>query len=213
MRACIFANGELHDLEGAKQLIESNDLLVAADGGARHCRAMGIVPDVIVGDMDSVSAEVLLHFENAGAQVIRHNPDKDETDLELALLYAQANQANEALVLGALGNRWDHTLANLLLPTYGKLSGLPVNFWADGTWFYLVNAEQKIEGDPGETVSLIPLGGDADGVQTEGLAWPLEDETLFFGSTRGVSNRLEEPTAVVRVRRGWLLVVVGNNDD
>ncbi|MGD2026488.1 MAG: thiamine diphosphokinase [Anaerolineales bacterium] len=208
MRAVIFTNGELNDLEGAHALLRPDDTIIAADGGAVHCRAMGVAPALIVGDIDSLVLEDQKYWDDQGVQFIRHDRRKDETDLELALLYAQGLDREEALVLGALGNRWDQTFANILLPAYHNLEDLPVTFWHDGLWIYLVRDERTIRGRARQTVSLIPIGGDALGVTTSGLEWPLRDETLSFGATRGVSNVLLGESASVRVREGFLLCFV-----
>jgi len=208
MRAVIFANGVLNDPQAANKLIQHADLLIAADGGAKHCQALGITPKILIGDLDSQTEEEVEAWEKAGVEVIRHNPRKDETDLELALLYAKETGADEALVLGGLGSRWDMTIANLLLPAYQNLKGMQVVFWDAGQWLYLVSDRTEISGQPGQTVSLIPIGGDAREVTAQGLEWPLEDETLVFGATRGVSNVLVGETATVSLKEGLLLCVI-----
>ena len=208
MRSIIFVNGELNNTDSARDLIQPEDLIIAADGGSKHCRTLGVTPSVLIGDLDSVSEEELADWKQAGVEIIQHDPRKDETDLELALLYAKEKNIGEALILGGLGHRWDQTLANLLLPVYKKLRGLQISFWDDGQWLYLVEGEKIIQGQVGQTLSLIPIGGDAVGVTTQGLEWPLTDETLHFGATRGVSNLILEDRVVVRVRQGLLLCIV-----
>jgi thiamine pyrophosphokinase len=212
MRAVIFANGKLEGLENARLLLEGDDTIIAADGGARHCAALGVTPALLVGDFDSLTESEVDDWERKGVQLVRHDRRKDETDLELALLLAQGLDREEAVVLGALGGRWDQTFANLLLPAYEKLSDLDVTFWHEGLWAYLVRGEREITGKPGQTVSLLPVGGDAVGVTTQGLEWPLEGETLKLGATRGVSNVLLEERASVQVEDGLLLCFVFSND-
>jgi thiamine pyrophosphokinase len=208
MRAVIFANGELNNLEAARALLEPGDTLIAADGGAHHCTALGITPSLLVGDFDSLTEKEVDDWQQEGAQLIRHDQRKDETDLELALLIAQGLAREEAVVLGALGGRWDQTFANLLLPAYEKLDGLNVTFWHDGLWIYLVRDRRELRGRAGQTVSLLPVGGDAVGVTTEGLEYPLHDATLKFGATRGVSNVLLGEKAAVSLDAGLLLCFV-----
>jgi len=208
MRAVIFANGMLDNPTAARALLRPDDTIIAADGGAAHCRTLGITPALIIGDLDSLSAADQTHWESQGVQFIQHDHRKDETDLELALLYAQGLDREEALVLGALGGRWDQTFANLLLPAYRSLEALPVTFWHDSLWIYLVRDERTIHGHAGQTVSLIPVGGDVHGVTTSGLEYPLKDETLLFGATRGVSNVLLGESATVQVGDGMLLCFV-----
>jgi thiamine pyrophosphokinase len=213
LRAVIFANGELKGHEAVRDLLQPDDLILAADGGSSHCRALGLTPAALIGDLDSVTGDDLALWKEAGTQIIRHNPDKDENDLELALLHAKEKGMEEILILGGLGGRWDQTLANILLPAYGKLAGLSISFWDDGQWLYLVRDEKIIRGREGQTVSLIPIQGDAQGVTTQGLAWALNDETLYFGASRGVSNRMLKKEAVVSVRKGILLCIVSDEEE
>ena len=212
MRAILFANGEINDLQGAKALVRLDDLVIAADGGARHCQALGLNPKAILGDLDSLTPEEVKDWEEAGVEIIRHEADKDETDLELALLYARQQGVKEAVVLGGLGRRWDQTLANLMLPALESLDGLQVAYWADGQWLYFVDSVIEIQGEAGWTVSLIPIGGDARGVTTEGLKWPLAEGTLYFGASRGVSNLMTGEAARITLDGGMLLVVVGGGE-
>jgi thiamine pyrophosphokinase len=208
MRAVLFANGKLDNPEAARALLRPDDTIIAADGGAAHCRTLGITPALIIGDLDSLSAADQTHWESRGVQFIQHDRRKDETDLELALLYAQGLDREEALVLGGLGGRWDQTFANIHLPAYSSLENLPVTFWHDGLWIYLVRDTRNIHGHAGQTVSLIPVGGDVHGVTTTGLEYPLKGETLLFGATRGVSNVLLGETATVQIGDGMLLCFV-----
>ncbi len=134
---------------------------------------------------------------------------KDETDLELALGYAAGQGAQDIVILGALGGRLDHTLANVLLLTLPVLAGLQVRIAAGEQEALLVRGGETLalEGNAGDLVSLLPLGGDARGVTTNGLAWALRDDTLRFGSSRGVSNEMTAATARIQVEEGYVLVV------
>jgi thiamine pyrophosphokinase len=212
MRAVIFANGEFPDPQSARDLLRSDDLVIAADGGARHALAAGATPNVIIGDLDSLSLEEQARVEATGSQIIRFSPRKDETDLELALQYAVREGATEIIVLAALGGRLDQTVANLLLLAMPELGGIAVRVVEGAQTAFLVRDKALVEGQPGDTVSLIPLGGDAVGVTAEGLEWPLHEETLRFGPARGVSNTLTAGQARVRVRQGLLLCVVTRNE-
>lgn len=213
MRSVIFANGNLTDLPAARAAVQDGDLLIAADGGARHCRELGLTPAVIVGDFDSLDDTELLELQRAGVELERHPARKDFTDLELALRRAVAHGADEILVLGALGARWDQTLANLLLPAAADLRGVRIRLLDGPQEITLLQGGETlaISGQPGDTVSLVPLGGDAQGVVTSGLEYPLDHETLFFGATRGVSNTLLGESASARIKEGLLLCVVIHN--
>lgn len=206
MRALIFANGVLNPPPG----LPSAEVIIAADGGGRHCQALGITPHIVIGDFDSLSEADLAAFQSAGAQVIRYPAAKDYTDLELAVHQAQELGVDEILLLGALGARWDQTLANLLLPALGDFSATHIRLIdGDQEISYLRGGETiTLHGHPGDTISLIPLAGPATGITTQGLEYPLQDEDLHFGSTRGVSNVLLDQEARISLQDGLLLCLV-----
>jgi thiamine pyrophosphokinase len=208
MRAIIFANGEFPDSRGAKELLRPGDLVIAADGGTRHALAAGVTPDVVIGDLDSLTPETQACLEVANTQFVRFSPRKDETDLELALLHAAQAGATEIVILAALGGRLDQTIANVLLLALPELAEIDARIVEGAQEAFLIQGEATIEGQPGDTVSLIPLGGDAEGVTAEGLEWPLDEDTLRFGPARGVSNELIAKQARVCVKHGMLLCVV-----
>jgi thiamine pyrophosphokinase len=210
LRAIVFANGELKNPESVVALIQKGDYIIAADGGTHHCIRLGIKPDLVVGDFDSLDEPEIAYLQTAGAYLVRYDPRKDFTDLELALEHALKNGATEALVLGALGERWDQTLANLLLPAAKSLSGLEIRL-LDGTQeISLLRGGEtcQMEGQPGDTLSLIPLTLEANGVQTQGLEYPLHQETLYLGATRGISNVFVERRASVSLEKGLMLICI-----
>jgi thiamine pyrophosphokinase len=208
MRAIIFANGEFKDVQEARDLLRADDLLIAVDGGTRHTWEVGVDPQRVIGDLDSLTPAEQNRLRSTGAQIMSVPPRKDETDLELALLYAASEGAESIIVLAALGGRLDQTIANLFLLALPELDGIEVRVVEGPQVAFLIRDHALIEGQPGDTVSLIPLAGDADGVVTEGLEWPLDGDTLRFGPARGVSNLLKLPQASVRVRQGLLLCIV-----
>ena len=210
MRAVIFANGLLTEPELVFSHIQPGDWILAADGGALHCRSLGIRPAVIIGDFDSLSSEDVQFFISQKTELIRFPVDKDYTDLELALQHACSSGAETILVFGALGLRWDQSLANLLLPALPDFENVPI-ILMDGAQEMSIVGKCKnysIVGRPGDTVSLIPISGDVSGVTTQGLKFPLKNETLFFGSSRGVSNVLLASEASIDVEQGLLVCVV-----
>lgn len=205
--ATLFVNGQLEDPGALRLILKPASLWIAVDGGLTHLRRLGLEPDVVIGDLDSVEPGDLTYLEPFGIKVLQYPPAKDETDLELALTWAAAQpDVTEIVVLGALGGRPDQTLANLLLLALPALAGREVII-ADGAWTVrcLRGGETAtFHGQPGDTLSLLPLGGDAVGVTTGGLAYPLRDETLHFGFTRGVSNEFAGETATVSLQTGLL---------
>ncbi len=207
-RAIIFANGEVSDLAAARAVLRPDDTLVAADGGLRYYRALGLEPQVVVGDLDSIEAGEAAALTAAGVRVERFPARKNETDLELALRQALADGADDVLIFGALGGRWDQTLANLLLLAHPDFRTVRVRLLDGPQQIYLVQGQTVVEGQPGDTVSLIALNGDALGVTTDGLEYPLARGTLRFGSTLGISNVLVGTRAAVSVEQGLVACVV-----
>lgn len=209
-KALLFANGDRNDGPMVRRALEAADgaLVVAADGGARWARAYGRRVDVVVGDMDSLSADELAALRGEGALELRHPPEKDATDLELALRFAAERDLDWIRVIGGVGDRLDQTLANLYLLGLPELRGRDVRLVAGRQEArLLLPGEHALSGAVGDTVSLIPLGGTVEGILTEGLYYPLRDEALAFGPARGVSNVMQGTAACVTFRAGTLLLV------
>jgi len=207
LRAIIFANGELNHLPDD---ICTDDCLIAVDGGAWHCIRLGLTPDIVLGDFDSLPERERAQLAFSGSEVIRFPTRKDEIDLELALLLAIERGAAEVLIYAALGARWDMTIANLLLLTHPKLRSADIRIMDGPQVIRLIRAGEQLTltGQPGDTVSLIPLQGDAHGITTTGLAYPLKSGTLRFGETQGVSNLLIDAQGTVTLEDGSLLCVL-----
>jgi thiamine pyrophosphokinase len=184
-------------------------LVVAADSGVDRALALGLVVDVAVGDFDSVTPGGLAQATADGAEVDRHPAAKDATDLELALATALAHGPERIVVLGGHGGRLDHLLANALALAAPSLAGVEVvgQMGAARVTVVRPGPPAQVEGHPGDVVTLLPVHGPALGVRTDGLLYPLADEDLPVGSTRGVSNELLAGRAAVSLREGVLLAV------
>lgn len=208
------ALGEVAALHRRLAMLPRGTLVVAADGGARHARTLGLEVGLLVGDLDSLTADEREAFEAAGARLDVHPTDKDETDLELALLAACA-RADEIVVLAALGGRPDMALANVLLLADPRLAGARVAVWEGDHTLWLIRPPGDAIGArlgpagaaPGDRLSLLPIGGPATGVTTKGLAYPLAGEALELGPARGVSNWVTDASAHVALQGGLLLAV------
>lgn len=206
-RAIIFANGPVEAPDAIRPLLQPGTLLIAADGGARHCLALGLRPQLVVGDLDSLPDAERATLAEAGAVFERHRPEKDETDLELALAAAVGRGADDILVVGALGGRLDMTLANLLLLAHPMLMGRRVELRQGGQRAWLIRPPGgEVRGAPGDTVSLLPLSA-ARGLTTTGLQYPLRAEALPLGPARGVSNVLTAERAAIDLADGLLVIV------
>jgi thiamine pyrophosphokinase len=208
MRAIIFVNGAINDYRQAARWLRADDYLIGADGGTRHCLELGRQPHAVVGDLDSLEPELVEQMVARDVLIERHRPDKDKTDLELALEFAIHRGATEVLMLGAVGDRLDQTLGNFLLLA---LSGWPIPIYvAEGNQLAQVLAGEGsmvLAAPPGSTVSVLALSDQVTGITYTGLVYPLDNFTLPIGSTRGMSNVVATAPATIRIASGRLLVV------
>ncbi|HYI61398.1 MAG TPA: thiamine diphosphokinase [Acidimicrobiales bacterium] len=183
------------------------DLVVAADSGAGLAPALGLDIDLLVGDMDSLSEARQADLAAGGTRIERHPPDKDATDLELALAAALDHQPARIVVVGGDGGRIDHALANLGAIAAAAAPGRVVEAWMGVAHLLMATDEVVVGARVAETVSLVPINGPATGVDTEGLRWPLAGATLRPGTTWGMSNEVAARPARVRVGQGVVAVI------
>jgi thiamine pyrophosphokinase len=202
----VFAGGERNPPEALADLPRSA-LVVAADSGADHALAAGWPVDVLVGDLDSLQAGVVAALEAAGTEVRRFPVAKDATDLALALDAALGLGATAVTVVGGHGGRLDHLLANVALLAAEEYAGVDLDARMGPARLTVVRGRRRLAGRPGELLTLLPVGGAARGVTTEGLLYPLRAATLRPGTTWGVSNQFAGGTAAVSVAGGVLVAV------
>jgi thiamine pyrophosphokinase len=212
-RAILFANGEVESYDFLEKLITDKDYLVAVDGGLRHLEALGLPPDLLIGDLDSVTPAQLQGLPGGQTEIVRFPIEKDETDLELALVEVVKRGMEEIVIIGGLGRRIDQSLANLFLLLLPDLTGKNAYLLTQNEKTFLIQKGAVIHGREGDIVSLIPLKGDASGVTTIGLQYPLTSETLRFEHSRGISNRMLSDKAEVQVIDGVLLCVQSWNSE
>lgn len=206
-RIIILANGCYNDLNFYRAQITSNDYVICADGGTNYALNMGIRPDVVVGDLDSIDNNVYNQILDLGTIIEKYPCEKDMSDLELALEMAIEHQPEEIVIFGALGNRLDQTLSNiniLLLPLRSDIKASIVDEFHQ---LQIVNKKITIAGTPKEYLSLYPLTGEVTGITTQGLKFPLNGETLYFSSTRGLSNEFISNVATITIEQGLLLII------
>ncbi|NLV91257.1 MAG: thiamine diphosphokinase [Firmicutes bacterium] len=201
-RAVILLHGEL-DI-GDFQL-QGDDFLICADGGTEHAGELGWVPDLVIGDMDSISPILQQQIQNRGVELSIFPVEKDQTDGELALDYALGLEVEEIVILGALGGRVDHMLSNIFMLSQG--AHRKVQIISGRQRLQVIDSQIEIQGQVGDWVSLIPLTPEVSGIFTTGLYYELRDGTLAFGSSLGNSNRMIESVATVKIHAGKLLVV------
>jgi thiamine pyrophosphokinase len=200
--ALVVCNGQAPRRALLRSLAARAAIVVAADGGANVCRTYGVAPDVIIGDLDSVTSETL---KDSGGSLLVRVKRQDNTDLEKALDFLAGNGVREAVILGADGRRIDFTLGNLsvLWRYYGRLS---LTVAGDGWYAVPVRGRMSLTAPAGTVVSVIPNGRVA-GLTLRGFRYPLRDAVMRIGEI-GVSNVVRSRPASVTVRSGSLLVIV-----
>jgi len=203
-RAILFANGDFPANDSL--MIEEDDFLVAVDGGLRHLLFLGLTPQLLIGDLDSVTPHDLDSCIQWGIEILRFPPEKDETDLELAVLDSLQRGFNDIVITCAVGGRLDHTLGNLSLLGLPELKGIHTRISHGATTIYLVNGRIDLPTSPGALISLLPWGEAVQGVTTSGLQYPLKDASLYPWRTRGLSNVATSNQISVTVKSGQLLL-------
>ena len=188
--------------------IPAHHVVIAADSGWAHARMHGHTPQYLVGDFDSIEAHDLEEAMQLGAEIVRHPTDKDATDTELALSLARTLGYERIHVLSGGGDRFDHLLA-LTHSLVAHTEEATITAHVGTSHLHFVTPKERFHATcaPGDTVSLIPLGGSARGVRTEGLKWNLQRDTLQSFSSRGVSNQTTSTSFSVSVRTGVLAVI------
>ena len=208
MRAAIFLNGSPDSSDLLRRVAGLADLIVAADGGARYALEAGVVPDLVVGDMDSLGEDLALVVERLGGSLERHPERKDKMDGQLAVLAARERGATAADLLCAVGGGLGALFAVPQILLAAERIGLRSTVVADrGRIFVIEAGSRTVQGDPQDSVSIFPLSGPATGVTLESMEYPLENASLEPGDTLGFHNELIGRKASVSVEEGALLVV------
>ncbi len=206
MEFLILTNGEYSDMDWYRGKVDRFDRVICVDGGAGRARELGIIPDWVVGDMDSIGEGDRLFMKKAGAAFEVHPPEKDFTDTQIALELAAREGAREITIWGGIGSRLDHNLSNILSATSLLARGINVLFESPSPVVYLVKDRLVLPGRPGDTVSLIALGERASGVDLSGFKYPLNEATLESNWQWAISNVIKETNPVIRITSGVLAV-------
>ncbi len=204
-RAVLFVNGDLANPNNLT--FTEQDYLVAVDNGVRHALAFNLNPHILVGDLDSVDSDLVSMLMEEGVKISRFSPQKDQTDLELALDFVVKKGFKSILLVAATGGRLDQTLANLDMLIREDLHDLDV--WMDDgkTLVFTIPHQKSFSASIKDTISLIPFCDPVTGVTTEGLAYPLKNETLYPHKTRGISNQAISKEISISIDEGILICI------
>jgi thiamine pyrophosphokinase len=211
MKAAILSNGDLADAEKLKQMLPKFDLVICCDGGIRHLKDLNLSPDIIVGDFDSVDSSLLQTYIDQGIPTLRFPKDKDKTDTQIAVETALQKGADSIVLLGALGSRWDHSYANVMLLVKLAQMGIDGMILHSHNRILVSNKVFRLTGNLGQFVSLLPLGENVKIQSTRGLHYPVTDQEMPLEQPYGISNYFTEEEAEVRIASGWLMAVIADD--
>jgi thiamine pyrophosphokinase len=209
MLALIFASGTLTKTTELQNLVAQADIFLAADGGANHCHRLDITPDILVGDFDSINTATLTKYQKEGIEIHRHPVQKDAIDLEISLDLARYRGATTIWLVGVLGGRWDMSLANIMLTASDKYKDIRLSLLGPDCTMHIFHPGQShsVSGFPGQTISLLPLKDDVHGITLTGFKYPLNDHTISFGASLGISNNLINDQGRISFTKGVLICV------
>lgn len=210
MKCIVVSNGDISNYSFYENIFDGADYIICADGGARHLMKMNIMPNVIIGDLDSIHEKDKLIFLESNVKFYKFPANKDATDTELAVDYAISQNPDEIILLGAIGSRMDHSIANVTL--LKKILGHGINgrIINENNEICILNDKYNeiiLLGEKHDYLSLVPLCDRVEGITLEGLKYPLINATIILGSSLGVSNELDGNEAKVKIDKGVLLVI------
>ncbi|MFA5634265.1 MAG: thiamine diphosphokinase [Anaerovoracaceae bacterium] len=211
MSSLIMSNGEYGDDRWYGLQKTNFERVICTDGAAAKARALGILPDILVGDMDSIHEDDLLFMEQNRVKFYRHPPEKDFTDTFLALQVAEENHWNNITVWGGTGGRLDHTLANLFGVVSFVRRGMNLIFDEPDLTVHIIRDHLSIKGSTGDTVSVFPMGERVKDLTLTGFKYPLKNATLEPDYPIGISNIMFEEESNISIGSGILAVFHNRN--
>lgn len=206
MKCVIIANGDLEYTSEITKTIKNAQLIISADGGARHLRALNILPHVIIGDFDSIHKKDYTFFQKKQVKIINFPLKKDYTDTQLCVSYALEHEASDITLFGVTGSRVDHTIANIFLLKRVAELNIPARIINRHNEIYIVTNHLELKGHPKELLSIIPVTPDVTGVTLTGLEYPLHNAHMKMGESLGISNVFNEAIASISIASGMVIV-------
>ncbi|MEO1815599.1 MAG: thiamine diphosphokinase [Acetobacterium sp.] len=208
MKVVIFTNGEYKNKAFYQEYLEevNADYLVCADGGANHARDLNLKPDIIIGDMDSITAETMTFFESIEFET--YPSKKDQTDTELAITHAIKIGADKVIILGGLGSRMDHSLGNIYLLKRFLDAGIEAEMVNENNHIRLIGKTTEFNFPIGTIISLLPIGGEVEGLTITGFEYPITEGQMTIDKPYGISNVTNENTQCITFKKGMLLMVI-----
>lgn len=213
MKALVIANGSIKN-EGfyhSHVLKDHFDLIICADGGLKNALLLNLTPSIAIGDFDSTEESLLQDVQDRGIEIIRYPIEKDATDTEIVLDYLIDHNYSHITMIGCLGDRVDHSLANIALLKKLLVQKVCGRIIDEKNEIYLINDKIEFYNRKGSTLSLIPFSEEVEGVTTTGLYYALDNYSMVKASSYGISNIIEEDFAKVEIKSGELLVIISKD--
>lgn len=207
MKGIIFGSAEIKDYSFCKKYLQKDAVILCCDGGMRHTKALDILPDYILGDFDSVSPDILSFYQKLKIPIRSFPEKKDETDMELGVRFAMELGITDLVILGGIGSRMDHTLANCHLLSLLLKNNIRGRLANEKNCIEMIDSYLKITGKKGDLVSLVPACTEVSGVTLKGMEYPLENATIPFESPIGVSNVMTGEEAEIFIKKGLVYVI------
>jgi thiamine pyrophosphokinase len=205
--AFIFINSKIRKDFIKRIAIKQDDLLIGVDGGAKNIMEMGRLPDIVLGDFDSLNDSVFGQLLQKKVPLIKYPKDKDFTDSQIALDFVLQQKVKKVIFIGLSGTRLDHIVTNLLFASHPKYKILDISFWDFQQKIYFIRKYVRFHGQKNDIVSLIPLLNDVSGITTSGLKYSLQKAVLYFGNSRGISNLMTDKTVEISIKSGLLMII------
>jgi thiamine pyrophosphokinase len=206
MKAAIICNGSIENYAVMKEKLTNADYIICADGGTRHAYHMNIIPDIIIGDLDSSKDEYIEYFTGKDVPILKYSSDKDKTDTHICLEYAM-EKYDEILLLGATGSRFDHTLGNVSILRLAADKGKRACIVDENNEIYVVKDGLRLKGSKGDILSLLPLSSKVEGINITGVLYPLQNAVMEIGNPYGVSNKFAGSEAELTISTGYMIVI------
>lgn len=211
LKALIVLNGKIEDLNKLKRLGKESDFILCADGGTNYCLKASLIPDMVIGDLDSIFDDTLEQIKKHNIPIEKFPTKKDKTDAELSIDYLVREGFKDIILVGATGNRIDHTLANLLLLTKLNQKGINSRIVDNNNTIYIVDKELTLTKEEDTFLSIVPITNSGIIITLRGFEYELERVGIEFGSTFGISNRIREERGYILVHEGQCLVTVSKD--
>lgn len=210
MKICIILNGEIKDYNYINKIIKNNsyDYIICSDGGVNHAYNMNIVPNYIIGDLDSANEDIIEYYKSKNVMFEKFPTKKDETDTELCINFSCELKAKEIDLIAALGGRIDHTIANVNLLYYIRKKGIITKIISEKEEIYIaIDEEVTIDGNIGDVISILPIKNDIKGITLKNLEYQLENYNIEFSKPLGISNVMTNKNCNIKVNEGSVIII------